>query len=192
MMRRSRWIIVHAVLSCLLLLARLLRQEDRSAHARQSPAGSSTGRAGSCPGRRRVPVLAHPDQEHRRQGHEPGEIRGFRVFRAELERDRKKARYRQVAEIDLANPEPAQVRNGRVFWSDTHVRYGQAYGYRIRAISARGGLSLPSEEVRVVPLLSLAAPKAFHGRRGRQPHHADLGTGDHAVRRKCIHRLRRI
>lgn len=95
----------------------------------------------------------------------PGEIAGFRVYRAELERDRKRARYRQVAEIDLLNP-ATEIRNGRVFWSDYDLRYGQAYGYRIRAVSARGGISRPSDEVRVVPLRSLASPGNLKAAKG--------------------------
>lgn len=91
----------------------------------------------------------------------PAEITGFQVLRAELERDKKKSRYRQIAEIDMESPGTVQVRNGRVFWSDHNIRYGQAYGYRIRAFSSRGGKSQPSEEVRIVPLLSLAAPKGL-------------------------------
>jgi len=89
----------------------------------------------------------------------PAEILGFRVFRAEIERDRKRARYKLVAEISLSKPAPADVRSGRVFWSDPNLRYGQVYGYRIRVVNVRGGMSQPSEEVRVAPLLSLAAPK---------------------------------
>ena len=68
----------------------------------------------------------------------PGEIAGFRIFRAEVERDKKKPRYKQVAEIDLANPAPAEVRNGRVYWSDDRLRYGMVYSYRIRAVSGQG------------------------------------------------------
>jgi hypothetical protein len=91
----------------------------------------------------------------------PAEILGFRVFRAEIERDRKRARYKLVAEIILSKPAPAEVRSGRVFWSDPNLRYGQVYGYRIRVVNVRGGMSQPSEEVRVAPLLSLAAPKTL-------------------------------
>jgi fibronectin type 3 domain-containing protein len=90
------------------------------------------------------------------------EILGFRVFRAEVERGKKKPRYKLVGDIDLAKPAPAEVRNGRVFWSDTNLRYGQVYSYRIRALSVRGGVSQPSEEVRVAPLLSLAAPRMLN------------------------------
>jgi fibronectin type 3 domain-containing protein len=88
----------------------------------------------------------------------PAEIELFQVFRAELGSDRKKARYRQYAEIDMTRLVNAMVKNGRVFWRDGNLRYGQAYGYRIRAVSARGGRSQFSEEARVVPLLSLSAP----------------------------------
>ncbi len=86
------------------------------------------------------------------------DILGFRIYRAVLE-PKKRPRFKQIAEIDLANPSPAEVREGRVFWNDRNLRYGQVYGYRIRAISAQGGLSQPSEEVRSAPLLSLALPK---------------------------------
>ncbi len=88
----------------------------------------------------------------------PAEIREFRVYRAELEREKKHSRYRLVAEIELSNPAPAEVRGGRVFWSDPTVRYGHVYGYRIRAMGVHGWLSEPSEAVRAAPLLSLATP----------------------------------
>lgn len=94
------------------------------------------------------------------------DILGFRVFRAEIERDRKRARYKLVAEIGLSKPAPAEVRSGRVFWSDSNLRYGQVYGYRIRVVSVRGGMGQPSEEVRVAPLLSLAAPKMLNATGG--------------------------
>ncbi len=89
------------------------------------------------------------------------EISGFRVFRAEIERDRKRARYKLAAEISLSKPAPAEVRGNRVFWSDPNLRYGRVYGYRIRVVAVRGGMSQFSEEVRVAPLLSLAAPKTL-------------------------------
>jgi fibronectin type 3 domain-containing protein len=89
----------------------------------------------------------------------PADIAGFRVFRAELDRERKRARYRQIAEIDLANVRQAEVRDGRVYWRDQNLRYGQTYSYRIRALSARDGQSQPSDEVRATPLLSLSSPK---------------------------------
>jgi fibronectin type 3 domain-containing protein len=92
----------------------------------------------------------------------PSEIFGFRVFRAEIGREGKRARYRLVAEINLSKPAPAEVRSGRVYWSDPNLRYGHVYGYRIRAMGMRGGMSQPSEEVRVAPLLSLAAPKTLN------------------------------
>jgi fibronectin type 3 domain-containing protein len=89
----------------------------------------------------------------------PAEIQGFRIYRAEMGEGRKKTRYTEIADISMANPAPAEVRAGTVYWSDKNLRYGQVYSYRIRAVSARGGSSQQSEEVRVVPLLSLAAPK---------------------------------
>ncbi len=88
----------------------------------------------------------------------PSEIQLFRVYRAEFGRGRKKARYKLFAEIQTANPAPATIRNGVVFWSDGLVKYGYIYGYRIRAVSARGGVSSQSEEVRITPLLSPAPP----------------------------------
>jgi hypothetical protein len=87
-----------------------------------------------------------------------GDVLGFRIYRAEPG-DQKKSRYRQIAEIDLSHPEPAEVTGGRIIWSDQNLHYGQTYAYRIRVISAHGGLSEPSDEVKTTPLLSLAAPK---------------------------------
>ena len=96
----------------------------------------------------------------------PADIKQFRIYRAELGNDRKKARYKPYSDIDMANPSPAAVQNGRVTWSDNHLKYGQVYGYRIRAMSIRGGVSQLSEEVRVAPLLSLAIPKGFSAQGG--------------------------
>jgi hypothetical protein len=89
---------------------------------------------------------------------DPADIAGFQIFRAELGRDRKKVRYKPHAEIDMRAPGPATVRNNTVSWTDGGLTYGQSYGYRIRALTARGGISQPSEEVRVMPVLPLAAP----------------------------------
>lgn len=89
----------------------------------------------------------------------PAELAGFRVYRAEIDRERRRPRYKQVAEISLARPAPAEVRGGLVYWSDTDLAYGRVYGYRVRVYGARGGVSQYSEEVRITPLLSLAAPK---------------------------------
>lgn len=100
---------------------------------------------------------------------EPADIKGFRIYRAELGHDRRKARYKPYAELDMTPPSPSFfVRNGTVFWSDRNLTYGRVYGYRIRAVSARGGVSLPSEEARVAPLLSLAIPKGFTAQSGDQ------------------------
>lgn len=89
----------------------------------------------------------------------PADIKGFRIYRADASRDRKRPLYRQVAEISMANPAPAEVRNGVVFWSDAGLQYGKVYVYRIRAYGMKGGVSGYSDEVRAAPLLSLAAPK---------------------------------
>ena len=89
----------------------------------------------------------------------PADIRRFRIERAEIKNDRNTPRYRFYAEIDMANPIPAIVRNGMVYWKDHDLKYDQMYGYRIRAISVRGGISAWSSEVRIAPLLSLAIPK---------------------------------
>ena len=96
----------------------------------------------------------------------PSDIQGFRIYRAEIAPDQKKVRYRQLAEINLADLPPASVRNGVVFWSDDQLIYGQVYSYRVRAVSTRGGVSPLSEEVRVVPLRSLAVPKGVTARGG--------------------------
>jgi fibronectin type 3 domain-containing protein len=87
------------------------------------------------------------------------DIRQFRIYRAEIGRDRKKGRYKLYAEINMADPSPAEVRNNRVFWSDRNLKYGQVYGYQVRAVSVRGGVSPVSEDVRAAPLLSLAVPQ---------------------------------
>jgi len=89
------------------------------------------------------------------------DIDRFRIERAEVGPDRKRARYKPYAEIDMANPSPSVVRDGEVAWSDARLRYGQVYSYRIRAFSVRGGVSAWSDEVRIAPLLSLAVPKGF-------------------------------
>jgi fibronectin type 3 domain-containing protein len=83
----------------------------------------------------------------------------FRIYRADYGHERKKARYKQYAELEMATLAQANVRNGVVFWSDTQLKYGYTYGYRIRAVSVRGGVSKQSEEVRVTPLLGPAPPR---------------------------------
>ena len=92
-------------------------------------------------------------------GMKPADILLFRVYRADFGRERKKARYKQYAELKMASPAPASIRNGLVVWYDPQVSYGYSYGYRIRAMSVRGGVSNQSEEVRVTPLLGPASPK---------------------------------
>ncbi len=89
----------------------------------------------------------------------PGDVRLFRIYRAEVEREHKRLRYREYAVIRMENPAPAEVRSGTVFWSDTGLQYGKVYAYRIRAYGVRGGASEYSAEVRAEPLLSLDTPK---------------------------------
>jgi hypothetical protein len=88
----------------------------------------------------------------------PADLFGFRVFRAEIEQDRKRARFHQVAEIALASPAPASIRNGTVFWNDGPLKYGRVYAYRVVALGIKGDVASPSPEVRTAPLLSLAPP----------------------------------
>ena len=96
----------------------------------------------------------------------PADILLFRVYRAEFGRDRKKARYKPYTEIRMTGPAPAAIRNNVVFWSDDRVTYGYLYGYRIRAVSVRGGVSAWSDEVRIMPLLSTAVPSGVAAQGG--------------------------
>jgi fibronectin type 3 domain-containing protein len=89
------------------------------------------------------------------------DIQLFRIYRADIGRDRMKGRYKLYAVINMADPWPAEIRNNRVFWSDRNLKYGQVYGYQVRAVSVRGGVSPVSDEVRAEPLLSLAVPKGL-------------------------------
>lgn len=98
----------------------------------------------------------------------PAELFGFRVFRAELEPDRKRARFHQVAELALVDPAPASVRNGVVFWSDGPLKYGRVYAYRVVALGIKGDVASPSAEVRTAPLLSLAPPRTIKAVGGEQ------------------------
>jgi hypothetical protein len=98
----------------------------------------------------------------------PADLFGFRVFRAEIEQDRKRARFHQVAEIVLANPAPASIRNNAVFWSDGPLKYGRVYAYRVVALGIKGDVASPSAEVRTAPLLSLAPPRTIKAIGGEQ------------------------
>jgi fibronectin type 3 domain-containing protein len=89
----------------------------------------------------------------------PGGIVEFRVYRAEIDRARKRPYYKQDAVIKVAEPAPARIRDGAVFWSDSGLQYGTMYAYRVRAYGMRGAVSAYSAEVRVIPLLSLSPPK---------------------------------
>jgi len=93
---------------------------------------------------------------------------GFRILRAEIEQDRKRARFHQVAEIAIANPAPASILNGTVFWSDGPLKYGRVYAYRVVALGIKGDVASPSLEVRTAPLLSLAPPRSVKAIGGEQ------------------------
>jgi hypothetical protein len=82
---------------------------------------------------------------------DPADIRSYRVYRADFGRERETGRYRAYAEIDAANPAPAVIRNGMVFWNDDQVKFGELYGYRVRVVSARGWTSAWSDAVRARP-----------------------------------------
>ncbi len=88
-----------------------------------------------------------------------GAVRAFRIYRAEVEGERKRLRYREHAVVLMEKPAPAEVRNGKVLWSDPGLHYGKVYAYRVRVYGARGSISAYSPEVRAAPLLSLAVPK---------------------------------
>jgi len=96
----------------------------------------------------------------------PTDIQQIRIYRAEMGQGKKKTRYKLYAEINMADPSPAEVRNNRIFWSDRDLKYGQVYSYRIRTVSTRGGVSPESEEVRAAPLLSLAVPRDLSAQAG--------------------------
>jgi fibronectin type 3 domain-containing protein len=115
-----------------------------------------------------VAFLSWPLPTHNVEGRGilPSDIQQFRVYRAEIRQGKKKVRYRLYAEINMANPSPAEIRNGTVYWSDRNLKYGQSYGYRVRVVSVRGGVSPMSDEVRIAPLLSLAIPKDLAARAG--------------------------
>jgi fibronectin type 3 domain-containing protein len=114
-----------------------------------------------------IAVLTWPTPTHNVEGKAlgPADIRSFRIYRAELG-DRKTGRYKPFFEIDMMNPSQTTVREGMVSWTDSHLKYGLVYGYKIRAVSVRGGVSPWSEEVRVAPLMSLAVPSGLAARSG--------------------------
>jgi predicted phage tail protein len=96
----------------------------------------------------------------------PSNIRKILIDRAEPGQDHKRARFKRAAEIDLESLPPSLLRNNTVTWGDEHVRYGQTYAYRLRALSTHGGVSPWSEEIRVVPQPSPAAPGKLTAVRG--------------------------
>ncbi len=89
----------------------------------------------------------------------------------------------------MADPSPAEVRNGTVFWNDQNLKYGQVYRYRIRAMSVRGGVSPMSDEVRVAPLLSLAVPKGLAAQGGDSSVKLSWDAGNDANGRQPLRRL---
>lgn len=107
-----------------------------------------------------IAFLSWPIPDRNVEGRDlaPADIQQFIVYRAEVRWERKKVKYKLYAEIDMANPAPAELRKNRVFWSDRNLQYGQVYSYQVRAVSVRGGTSPPSNDVRIRPLMSLAAP----------------------------------
>jgi hypothetical protein len=96
----------------------------------------------------------------------PGGIVEFRVYRAEIDRSRKRPYYKQYAVIEVADPAPARIRDGMVFWSESGLQYGKMYAYRVRAYGMGGSVSAYSDEVRVMPLLSLSPPKHVSAKAG--------------------------
>jgi fibronectin type 3 domain-containing protein len=115
-----------------------------------------------------VTVLTWPIPTRNIEGRSMGaaDIRSFRIYRAEAVADRKLGRYKPYVEFALANPSPAKVLDGKVFWTDSRLQYGLVYGYRIRAVSVRGGVSPWSDEVRVAPLMSVAIPSGLTAQGG--------------------------
>ena len=96
----------------------------------------------------------------------PGGIAEFRIYRAEIDRERRRPYYKQVAVVSLADPSPARIRDGAVSWSEDGLQYGKVYAYRVRAYGMRGAVSAYSGEVRVAPFLSLAPPKNVAAKAG--------------------------
>lgn len=88
----------------------------------------------------------------------PGQIARFTVYRAEVTPERKKRRFREIADIGMDAPAPAEVRQGKVFWSDRDLQYGRIYAYRVRVESVRGGVSAFSPEVIAAPLMTVSRP----------------------------------
>lgn len=97
---------------------------------------------------------------------ETGEIRAFRVYRAEIDRKDRRPRYREIAEISMENPAPAVVRGAVITWRNENLQYSRVYGYRVRTYSAKGGASDYSNEARAVPLPALASPRGVHAQAG--------------------------
>lgn len=162
---KPRWIIAAACAVLMLIGAACGRKTDPLTPDSPRPEAVKIARVEV---RDRIAFLSWPVPARNIEGKalNPGDIRFFRIYRAEVDRGRKRLHFREVAEIDMANPSPAEVRENIVTWSDGGLKYEKVYAYRIRAVSARGGISTYSDEVRVAPLLSLAAPKNLRAESG--------------------------
>ncbi len=95
-----------------------------------------------------------------------GAIAGYEILRAEIGSEGIQARYRPYAEVATSGTNSVEVRDGRSSWDDRDVHYGRIYGYRVRAESVRGGVSEPSPEVRVMPLMPPAIPVQIRAEAG--------------------------
>jgi len=51
--------------------------------------------------------------------------------------------YQQLKRIDLISPAPAQRQGNRIIWSDSDVRIGKYYQYRLNTVQAGGVISSP-------------------------------------------------
>ncbi len=158
---RTRWFITSACLALILVLAVSCGRKTRPLTP-ESPRPEPV-RSIAAVARDNAAFLSWrvPTKNVEGKDMNSADILGFRIYRAEIVAGRKKPRFKEFADISMANPAPAEVRAGTVYWNDKNLRYGQTYDYRIRAVSVRGGLSVLSEEVLVTPLLSLATPKNF-------------------------------
>lgn len=99
-----------------------------------------------------------PDKNAEGRSMNPADIAQFRIYRTEIGRDAKRGRFKLQAELDMTGASSPLVRSNIVTWSEGSLRYGQTYGYRIRAVSARGGVSRLSEEIFITPSPPLAVP----------------------------------
>jgi hypothetical protein len=107
-----------------------------------------------------------PDKNVEGKSLKPSDITQFRIYRTEIGRDAKRGRVKLQDEINTAAPSPAVVKNNTVTWGDSGLKYGQVYGYRIRAVSVRGGVSRLSDEIFITPSPPLAVPREVEAKSG--------------------------